>query len=104
MTRIFLQLAIVVFVSCVLATAQTPQNLTKNDLSFDYPGGWILQDDSNDDAQQFTLTKANSDVQIRVFAHKGRIAPEKLPDAKKAFIDPYIAATTKQFVSMGAIS
>ena len=102
MTRIFLQLVTVVFVSCVLATAQTPQNLTKNDLSFDYPAGWSLQDDSNDDAQQFTLSKANSDVLIRVFAHKGRIAPEKLPDAKKAFIDPYIAATTKQFVAMGA--
>ena len=61
-----------------------------------------MQDDSNDDAQQFTLSKANSDVQIRVFVHKGRITPEKLPDAKKAFIDPYIAATVKQFVADGS--
>ena len=59
-------------------------------------------DDTNEDAQQFTLTKANSDVQIRGFIHKGRVSPEKLPDAKKAFIDPYIAATAKQFVQMGA--
>jgi hypothetical protein len=41
-------------------------------------------------------------VQISVFVHKGRITPEKLPDAKKAFIDPYITATSNQFVQMGA--
>ena len=32
-------------------------------------------------------------MQIRIVRHKGRITQEKLPDAKKAFIDPYIAAT-----------
>src|SRR5687767_11174680 len=102
MTRISVQLVAVMFVACVLATAQTPQNFTKDNLSFDYPNGWSLRDDSNDDAQQLTLTKGNSDVQIRVFVHKGRITPEKLAEAKKAFIDPYVAATSKQFVAMGA--
>ena len=101
MNRIF-TLAALVFVCCVLAAAQTPKNLTKDNLSFDYPEGWTLVDDSDGDAQQFTLTKANSDVQIRVFVHKGRIAQEKLADAKKAFIDPYVSATAKQFVQMGA--
>jgi hypothetical protein len=71
-------------------------------LSFNYPNGWTLHDDTNSDAQQLTLARANNDVQIRVFAHKGRIAPEKFPEAKKSFIDPYIAATNKQFVAMGA--
>ena len=103
MTRAFtLQLLSFVFVCCTVATAQTPNNFTKENLSFDYPSDWNLVDDSNKDAQQFTLSKANSDVQIRIFVHKGRISPEKLPDAKKAFIDPYISATTKQFVAMGA--
>jgi hypothetical protein len=41
-------------------------------------------------------------VQIRIFVHKGRIPQEKFPDAKKAFIDPYVSATAKQFVAMGA--
>ena len=89
-------------ICCVLASAQTPKNLTKDNLSFDYPSAWTLADDSNNDAQQFTLSKADSDVQIRVFVHKGRITPEKFPEAKKAFIDPYVAATAKQFVAMGA--
>src|SRR5215218_2259102 len=101
MTRIS-TLAAIFFAACILATAQTSKNFTKDNLSFDYPEGWSVQDDSNNDAQQFTLAKPNSDVQIRIFVHKGRISQEKLADAKKAFIDPYIAATAKQFVAMGA--
>lgn len=100
MSRI--KLFMIILVSCLMVVAQTAKNFTKDGLSFDYPSDWTLQDDSGGDAQQFSLSKANSDVQIKVFAHKGRIAPEKLPDAKKAFIDPYIAATEKQFVAMGA--
>lgn len=102
MTRISFQLTVIVFACCLAGVAQTPKNLTKDNLSFDHPEGWTVADDSNSDAQQFTLTQSDSDVQIRVFVHKGRITAEKLPDAKKAFIDPYISATAKQFVAMGA--
>src|SRR4029078_1233485 len=100
MSRIKL-LAIILF-SCLMVEAQTPKTVTKDGLSFDYPSDWTMQDDSSGDAQHFSLSNGNSDVKIEVFAHKGRSAAEKLPDAKKAFIDPYIAATEKQFVSMGA--
>src|ERR1041384_4169664 len=89
-------------IACLMALVQTPKTFTKDGLSFDYPGDWTLQEGVNEDAQQLTLAKANSDVQISVFVHKGRITPEKLPDAKKAFIDPYINATANQFVQMGA--
>ena len=87
-----------------LAAAQTGNNkqFTKDGLTFDYPASWTLQEDTNADAQQLTLGKANADAQIRVFVHKGRITPEKFPDAKKALIDPYVTATGKQFVAMGA--
>lgn len=99
-----LKLAAVSLCFVLLVAGQTgdTKNFSKDNLSFDYPGAWQFQDTSNGDAQQFTLIKANSDVQIRVFVHRGRITPEKLADAKKAFIDPYVAATEKQFVSMGA--
>lgn len=97
-----LKLVAVLFICCVLAHAQTSKTFTKDNLSFDYPDGWQVVDDTNEDAQQFTLTKTNSDVQIRGFVHKGRITTEKLPEAKAKFIDPYIAATSKQFVQMGA--
>src|ERR1043165_5710859 len=97
-----MRLTLLAIAVCVIAFVQTPKTYTKNGLSFDYPADWNLQEGVNDDAQQLTLTKANSDVQISVFVHKGRIAPEKLPDAKKAFIDPYISSTANQFVQMGA--
>ena len=104
MSRILKLNLIGIVFCCVLATAQTPdaKNFSKDGLSFDYPSAWQLQDETNGDAQQLTLNKAGSDVQIRVFVHKGRIAAEKLPDAKKAFIDPYVAGTAQQFVAMGA--
>ena len=101
--KLKLKLTTILF-CCVVATAQTgdTKNFSKDGLSFDYPSSWQLQDNSQADAQQFTLAKPNTDVQIRLFVHKGRIAPEKLPDAKKAFIEPYVASTAKQFEAMGA--
>lgn len=99
---IIFKLLAVAFACCAIASAQTSKTFSEGGLSFDYPADWTLQDVSDKDAQQFTLTKANSDVQIRIFAHRGRIAEEKMPDAKKAFIDPYIASTVKQFEAMGA--
>ena len=103
MTRIsLLQLVALIFVCSILASAQPPKTFSKDNLSFDYPDSWTLTDDSNADAQQFTLSNTNSDVQIRGFIHRGRIPAEKLPEAKQKFIDPYVAATAKQFVQMGA--
>jgi len=87
-----------------MAVAQTgdTKNFAKDGLLFDYPAGWTLQDDSNGDLQQFTLSRADADAQIRIIVHRGKIKPEKLPDARKAIIDPYIASIGNQFVSMGA--
>ena len=104
MNRIFQLTLIGIVFCCVVANAQTPdsKNFAKDGLSFDYPAAWQLKEETNGDAQQLTLAKADSDVQIRVFVHKGRVTAEKLPDAKRAFIDPYIASTTKQFIELGA--
>ena len=86
-----MRFTLLAIVCCVMALVQTPKTYTKNGLSFDYPADWTLQEGVNDDAQQLTLGKANGEVQISVFAHKGRIAPEKLPDAKKARLEGLIA-------------
>src|SRR5262245_15974789 len=90
---------LVLSVFSVLAVVQTGSQKTfnANGVSFNYPDGWTIYDDTNSDAQQLTLARPNSDIQIRVFVHKGRISPDKFADAKKAFIDPYIASTMKQF-------
>ena len=104
MSRI-LQLKLVGLVfCCLLATAQTPdsKNFSKDGLSFDYPASWQILDDSNSDLQQITLSKADSDVKIGVFVHRGRMSPEKMADAKKAVVDPLVAGNAKLFASMGA--
>lgn len=89
---------------CVLATAQTPasKNFSKDGVTFDYPASWQLTDESNSDLQQITLSRADSDVRIGIFVHRGRMTPEKMADAKKALVDPLIAGNVKQFEEMGA--
>ena len=101
----FFILSLLIVLTAVVVSAQTAstdKQFVKDGVTFNYPAGWTLQDDSNKDMQQLALARANNDVQIRVFVHRGRITPEKLPEAKKAFIDPYIAGVGKQFVAMGA--
>jgi hypothetical protein len=85
-------------------TAQTSnKHFAKDGLSFDYPDGWTINDESNTDAQQLTLGRSDSPAMIKFFVHRGKVnTPEKLAQAKKAIIDPYVAYTEKQFVSMGA--
>ena len=111
--RLTFKLSLIVLVSCVFATAsaqtQTPspspsdaQHFSKGGLVFDYPNGWTMSDISDDDAQQYTLSRSNSDVQMRVFAHKGRVTQEKMAEAKKSFIEPYVKAVSNQFRQMGA--
>ncbi len=79
------------------------KHFLKDGLSFDYANGWSIADESNSDAQQLTLTRADSDAQIRVFAHRGKVdTPEKIAKAKTAFIDPYIKSVNDTFVQMGA--
>lgn len=99
--RVLATVALVLVLSGIVALAQGGQTFNAGGVSFNYPDGWTIHDDSTSDAQQVTLARPKNDVQIRVFVHKGHLTPEKFPDAKKAFIDPYIASTVKQFDAMG---
>ena len=103
--RVTFKVFIIVVLSCVFASAQTPsdvQHFAKDGLSFDYPKGWTMKDMSDADAQQFSFANSGNDIQMRIFAHKGRITADRLPEAKKGFIDPYVSSIEKQFVQMGA--
>ena len=102
--RLFLKVLLFTLGTNAVVFAQTgsDKQFAGEGLSFNYTQGWTLKDDSNQDAQQLSLARAGNSVQISVFVHKGRVTPEKFPDAKKAFIDTYVIATGKQFVAMGA--
>ena len=103
MRIVFVALIAVMIGSCI-ALAQTGdvKHFSKDGLSFDYPNGWSLEDASNSDAQTLKLSRTDADLQLTVSAHKGRITAEKMADAHKAFIDPYVEAFAKQFTAMGA--
>ena len=94
------------FLSSTVVYSQTipadSKQFIKDGVMFNYLTSWTLVDDSNSDAQQVTLSRSDSDAQIRVFIHRGRITPEKMAQARKAFIDSYIDSTAKQFIAMGA--
>lgn len=90
----------------IVGPGQTPENtnhFAKDGLTFDYPKGWTLQDQSTANAQQLTLALADSDAQIRIFVHRGKAdTPEKMAMAKRGFIDPYVKSTNDTFVQAGA--
>ena len=56
-----------------------------------------LEDASNSDAQVLKLGRADGDIQLTVFAHRGRIAEDKMAEAHKQFIDPYVTNYPNQF-------
>ena len=91
----------------ISAIAQTPaadgKQLSKDGLSFNYPNGWTLVDASNADAQNFNIGRADSEAQMRVFVFRTPVpTPERLAEAKKVLVDPYVAQTMRQFEQMGA--
>ena len=100
--------AIVLLSACSLvAVAQTPaadaKQFTKDGLSFSYPKAWTLEDASNADAQQLNLSRADSEAHVRVFVYRTPVnTPERLAEARKVLVDPYVASTVRQFQQMGA--
>ena len=101
--RLTLQVCLLIILACCAVFSQRAnKQFSQNGVTFEYPEGWSLQDDSNKDGQSITLARADLDVSINVYVHRGKITPEKMPDAKKAFIDPYVLARSKQFISSGA--
>ncbi len=104
--RYTFQIFALLIVCSGLVTAQVlasdAKHFDKEGLTFDYSAGWSIADTSNSDAQQLQLSRPDADLQMTVFVHRGRISSEKMADAHKAIIDPYIEGVAKQFVSMGA--
>jgi hypothetical protein len=103
MKRAFICVFAFALLMVVGVAAQNTKHFTKDGLSFDYPDGWTLIDESNADAQQITLSRPDSDAMIKFFVHRGKVnTPDKLAQAKTKIIDPYLIYTEKQFEQMGA--
>src|ERR1044072_881325 len=94
---------VVLLLGMVTALSQgDTKHFAKDGLAFDYTNGWSIADTSNADALQLTLSRSNSDSQVVMFVHRGKVeTPEKFAQAKKAFIDPYVKSMSDRFVQMG---
>ena len=107
MKSFYLLAATALFALCTFpAFAQTPasdaKQFAKDGLSFSYPNGWTLTDESNDDAQNFNIGRADSEAQFRVFVFRTPVnTPERVAEARKVLVDPYVASTVKQLEQMG---
>jgi hypothetical protein len=94
-------------VTGLVVAQQTPgtdaKQFSKDGLTFSYANGWVLDDASNADAQQFNLARAGTDAQFRLFVFRPRVnSPSKLAEARKVLVDAYVASTFKTFEQMGA--
>ena len=89
--------------TAVFAQTNDVKQFNKDGVTFDYPSAWALEDRSDNDAQQLVLGRSDGDAQVRVFVLRPPVStPEKLAEAKRVLVDPYVNATAKQFEAMGA--
>ncbi len=72
-------------------------------VAFDYPTKWTLKNESSSGAQEVILSKSDSDAQLKVTVYRSRLStPEKIAEARKRFVDPYIDLNVRTFQQMGA--
>ena len=105
--RHYFHVLVILLVCAAGGFAQTKpsdaKDFNKDGLNFSYPAGWSFNDTSNDDAQQMTFGRSDSDAQITVFVFRTLLTtPEKIAEAKKVLVDKYVASTTKSFEQAGA--
>jgi TonB family protein len=63
-------------------------------ISFDYPAGYSVTDESTAEVQQFTLTQRGSSVQVVIVAKRGFIRRTELSAAIENFAEPLVKNLT----------
>jgi TonB family protein len=63
-------------------------------ISFDYPAGYLVTDESSAEAQQLILTQKGSSVQVLIVAKRGFIRRTELSGAMENFAEPLVKNVT----------
>ena len=92
--KISLAIAVIISLLGVSANAQSPDpqlnHFSTRGISFDYPAGYSVADESTTEAQKFIITRKGSSIQLTIVAMR-RLAPyENLPAAMDSFKEPLI--------------
>src|SRR6185503_11040942 len=59
-------------------------------ISFDYPAGYSVSDESTTEAQQFIITRKGSSVELTIVALRRMVLPSELPTATESLTDPML--------------
>src|SRR5215510_10761590 len=59
-------------------------------VSFDYPAGYSVSDESTTEAQQFIITRKGSSVELTIVALRRMVLPSELPAATENLTDPMV--------------
>ena len=91
---------------CLPVLAQTSQSeakhFAKDGLAFDYPGQWVLDDQSNQHMQQLVITRPGSSALIMVIAFRQPVTSfDRLKAASRSITEPYIESVAQKFGAAG---
>jgi hypothetical protein len=93
-----LVLAMVLFCALSVSAQTDNKEFNKDGLTFSYPNDWAFNDTSDKDKQNLTFGRSDSEAQIIVFVFRTPVTtPEKIAEAKRVLVDPYVANTKRQF-------
>lgn len=74
------------------------EHFAKDGLSFDYPSGWTLADESGGDVQQLVLSLQGSSARVQVVAHRLPLqSREQVSAAHEAITIPYVKDLARRF-------
>src|SRR5689334_849232 len=92
--RVLLCIAMIISVLSVGVYAQSTgaevNHYSSKWISFDYPSGFSLTDESTPEAQQLLLTRNGSSVQLRIILGRRLITQKDLPAAGESFSAPLL--------------
>src|ERR1041385_4636991 len=70
---------------------ETKRNhLSTDGISFDYPAGYSVSDESTTEVQQFIITRKGSSVELTIVALRRMVLPSELPTATETLTDPRV--------------
>ena len=78
-------------VSAYAQSATTgPEHFAADGISFDYPAGYTVKDESTKETQQLIITRKGSSVQLTIVAARSWVRRNELPAAIENFTEPTV--------------
>ena len=75
---------------CAQSTGSETNHFTADRISFDYPAGFSVSDESTKETQQWLITRKGSSVQLTIVAPRRMVLKKELPAASENFKEPLV--------------